>query len=118
MRPGLLNSVFNPDSLETVSIDGVALHSAAHPYPSGLTVSAVSMLLEIYCGDRSLGIFSEDSQTGKAIAQLVAADLVHDVPVEGRQYNYCATERGDVFAQAIMSTPLPVQKWVMPWENE
>lgn len=40
--------------------------------------------------------------------------LLEQTPVGPRHAAYVLTDRGRVYVEALLSVPLPVQKWVMP----
>lgn len=85
-------------------------------YPSGLTVSAVELLLHyFYTPVDPDGILDVDNPACKARRELIDNGLLEQYTSDHGMYR--VTVRGEVMARHIMQTPLPVQSWEMLSHN-
>lgn len=73
-------------------------------WPSGLTVSAIEMLLRFYWSPDA-----SDRAEPRQIVELERAGLIESVQCA----TWKLTEKGHVMAQHIAETPLPSPKWEM-----
>lgn len=79
-------------------------------YPSGLTASAVEVLLRYFY--TTVDVDTEPDYYAKARMELIVVGLL-ELRGDGPEVYYL-TERGEVMARHIMETPLPVHIWQMP----
>lgn len=80
-----------------------------------ITASELRILLGVYYDvdfARSLPtlVRLEERGVGIATRTLCANQLIKEAGMDG----YSVTDKGTVFLHAILSTPLPEMKWVMP----
>ncbi len=82
------------------------------PMPNKLTPIEIEALMRLD-GIRQLGVFGISDAIISATKNLIAKGLVVEEDSER-----ILTERGRILVEALCLTPLPIQKWVMPGNDE
>jgi hypothetical protein len=80
-----------------------------------MTPYEITMLLEIYCGSDDPSA-TPSPLKDETLAKFARFGLTQKASNCARGYQ--ATERAKVYIDALCSTPWPVQRWVMPTEDD